>query len=422
MNLLQTLPLKKKTIAFGFALFLLLYLENFGIFSIKISHIWKIILIYFILLTNILRIKINPGLTHQPVPPTIVFGYLYALWPLIISFSVEDPISSLIFAGTRLFPVLVFQYLVLKNLKEQTLVELINTSVIFVALTALPFVLGIIEPIGKTYDIAQLSRVEANSFIGVFQKPHAASLTFFICSIIAIINFFEEDRRKQKILWFCLSIFLINLLLLVYVRAGILAAFLSLICYLILKKKLKVLIWSGIFFLIIYYVFVNVVPDRTSFKLRMMGKSIRTEDQRLNANTLSSGRLKIWSSAIKIFLKQDTINKITGIGLRRMKNEVAVIMKRGHVAHNGFLDELLMHGIVGVSFMILYIVAIFKDIWKNHNKKYQHMGLSLFCGMLFFIFVQGFDAPLQLLMFSPFILLPYCSDRLFRVEISSTKS
>ena len=87
-------------------------------------------------------------------------------------------------------------------------------------------------------------------------------------------------------------------------------------------------------------------------------------------NDGGSGRTKIWMAAFETFKNSNILRIIFGYGhggFRHAVNYVAVGHSSAYEAHNMFINALIEGGILGLIFLTLAFIQVFKYAQKNNN-------------------------------------------------------
>ena len=97
----------------------------------------------------------------------------------------------------------------LQDLASLRVIKVQKAAVLFVALTALPFIFGWLEPLGNAYDLSALDIPRGAAFVGVFQNPHAASVALSMSALLASLFALREVHLRQRFYWTLLAVFLV---------------------------------------------------------------------------------------------------------------------------------------------------------------------------------------------------------------------
>ncbi|WP_221250077.1 O-antigen ligase family protein [Desulfuromonas versatilis] len=359
------------------------------------SHIWKIF-IAFLLIVFIFLLSSKKKFGN--FPNTVIWGYLFAIWPFLVGLSSDNPTYDFFSTGQRFFPILFFHFYCLLNQKINLSTKFLIYFALFVTVSTIPFFLGLTQQIGKTYDLSRLGDYSGHSFVGIFQNPHAASISVSFAFIIIFYFFLNERNKKLK--WFlgttCLFLFYVEIMTMA--RAGYISLaagviFITIKNYKNLRKTI-----SFLFLIFGFGILLYSTIDYSLLETRILGETKYRKSS--DIDSISSGRFGLWADSFSIISNQDFIYFIGGIGLHHyriaMYDEVGVFL----FAHNGYLDELAIYGLIGFMLLVCFLASLAKDIKKSYHKTLGH---SLLLAIIAFNFFQGFSFPLQLIVFSPFI-------------------
>lgn len=387
------------------AVFFVLYLETEIFFGIKFSHLWKGSVATCLILYIIMRtIKYRASLSF-PFPYFISAGYAYSLWPLVVMILHENPVNSLFVTAQRIMPVVAFHYLFVAH--RDKIKKIHRAAIVFVLLSSIPFAVGLLEQKGSYYDLEKIGDVTGGSFVGLFQTSHVASLTFALCLIASICYASTSNDRKTFIIWGAVSPPLFYLLIMSYARSGIFSFLGGLLVLIFAQRRftgsVKILFVASIGVL----VFSMTVPNYENLISRFYGKTVYTKDENYDLNRFSSGRLMLWAASAEIFVDAGLPGWVGGLGEAKFHEEMKKRVGVSLFAHNGFLDEIMLNGLVGAAIFFNLLIAMYKDIIRITADYDRILGLSSFAAYVVFTFFQGFNAPLQLLLLSPYMMIGY---------------
>ncbi|NME72223.1 O-antigen ligase family protein [Flammeovirga aprica] len=361
----------------------ILYFEALSISGVKISLLWKFILI-IIPFTHLFfssKKKIDR------------ITYIYLLFSLSVIINTDvfyhpfDSISDFF----KLLPfVLAYHYG--KILSTNNLLKIIYNVSQFVLLSTIPFQLNLIKPLNSGYDLS-IYGIDKEGFIGIFQNPHSASITLAISLSVYIV--IGQNFSKSKVSYLLLIAFGSFSLYLTYVRTGwaIFIIFISVYNY--KKIKLKSLPALTLLLFILMYSYNYIKENDKTLQYRVSDTTIYNNN---SSNNLGSGRVRFFIAGLEVFYESSFFEKIWGIGNdihERMKPKTNLSIR----THNGYSDVLLMCGIIGFSLFLIfhwhYLIMILKtDSFKFLNLAMfsSYIILNLSQGGNFFIFdiLQGF--------------------------------
>lgn len=225
-------------------------------------------------------------------------------------------------------------------------------------------------------------------------------LYFGLFSVLAAI--ISSDIFKNKYLkkyTVLLLILLINFI--IATRLAFLIVFAILISQAIIDAKrisLKKTFISGAILLI---VFIGLISINEGFRSRFLLNS-KSYDEFVLKFKINEPRYAIWKCAFLISTDNPEFNKLTGFSSndQLFKNLFGCYEKHVYIeakrnwflrdklnTHNQFIHFYLLHGIVGLSFIVL---LIFSFLLYNHNvlSLYLLLSIVLFCTIESFIFRQ----------------------------------
>jgi len=177
-------------------------------------------------------------------------------------------------------------------------------------------------------------------------------------------------------------------------RNGVVAFFCSMLVYLLILKRKKIMGMLPIIFLIITMIVVSTTAFIVSPSIVKTAVS-----ERFNPSTsedlddYTSGRIEIWKNGWKLFVD----SPIIGHG----RNSYMILSQlRGYrhygVAHNEYLRHLAEHGLIGFIVFFLIFFNIFQNIWRSLETTTNPWGKQLyisyiagFCGYMVGMFATN---------------------------------
>ena len=374
-----------KHLIYFFLFFVILYFETLEFGGIKFALIWKGVFIIFILSKFILHKK---SLFSKKY---FFYGYIFNLKKIVTlsSFTSFSP-SLLQLSRSVVFPILL-SYLNSFYSNKKILI-IIKTLPVYIIISTIPFLLGIIEPLKLGYDLSRYG-IDSYGFIGIFQKAHSASMTLAF-SLIIILYFLKYTiSNKQKI--FYLTLILIGLYALVqtYVRTGLAMLIVGvLVIYLYKVKISKMLRFIPLVAIVTVGIF-SFYQSNESLQMRYQEKTIWNQDTTLEYDNIGSGRFKIATYAINNWWNEGVISIFIGLGEELAREKMTKTKGSAVFAHNGFVEILQTDGILGMLLYLNFIFLMFKAITKKINKKSQYykLGMALFFVYLIGMLFQGGD-------------------------------
>lgn len=368
----------------SFLLLAILHFETIYIGPIKVSHLWKGILLGVMLFVVTKTGKLNTRI----YTPLIVLSMIQ----LVNVELINSPINALAASTTTLFlaitGIFVFRYS-----KEQLEKALIYFSVFFVV-CFIPYSLGLLTSVVDGYDLSSFGGT--SGLIGPFQRPHTASLTL-AASLIVLIYFWLAGA-VNKVSFGLIIVFGIYFLFNTYVRTGLAMLLLGLIPITIHFSKKS--IWSLLKIFSITAISASLllafVTSNEVLTKRIKGISqYGAED---NIESLGSGRGAIYINSLKIYSEATLFEKVLGMGSTEQVARINKEIDAEIGSHNAFLDILLTTGALGLFCFLFYLKKMATFIYSA-NSIYKPLGKALFVAYLAMSFVQGYERiPVNILL------------------------
>lgn len=382
-----------KKILLFIVIFLLFYFESEKIGPITFSQVWKIPLFVF-LFTKVIFLGKHKKHTF------IKYSYARAVKNLfnggvLIKYFLE----VVDFIRYMMFP-LMFEYVLsrIKNIKKIQLFLLQFAQ--FVILSGIPFVFGLLESKGRVlYDLDIFQ-----SYTGVFQGAHSASITTAI-AVLVVLSYLKSAPKINGffIVNSVLALFGIYLLYLTFVRTGYLMFVIGLIVLFKPEKiSLKQIITIFILILLLIFGFYYLLQNNELFYNRMF--DIVNGEER----EAGSGRLLFWQIAWDLWLSGNYFELLFGFGLEELTDEMNRKIGLKVFAHNEFFTQLAQNGLIGVIFLIGFLITLFKFIIKRKKNPTYRLALSVFLLYTSLMLTQGgMWFPLDVFMVLVFVKLEF---------------
>lgn len=364
-----------KYIVYGLILLFLFHFETLYIGPIKISHLWKGLVLAYLTYT-VFRKKTKPFIYR----PFLFLAFLQIINVEIIN----NPFNALVnFTTILIIPVLGIY--VLKFNPQQLRNALIFFSSFFI-LSFIPYQLGILEGFKEGYGLESYGGT--SGLIGPFQNPHSASLTLSGALLVVIYFWFQGsfNRFYLTVLFLLGFYFLLN----TYVRTGMAMVALGAVPILFYYSRKKV----TTFFRVMVFGFIFAIIASTwilsneVMMNRITGESIYRKDY--SFETMGSGRGGIYIASLEIFQEASVFEKLMGMGNTKQVEQISRKMGIRIGSHNGFIDTLLTTGLLGLFALIFYLNLVYKVSKKNKNE-FAVLTLSLFFAFLAMTFFQGHE-------------------------------
>src|SRR5690606_5691465 len=104
----------------------------------------------------------------------------------------------------NLFPVFIGLFAISVIKDDQQIQKILKLISMFIAISSIPFHIGILETMGKQYDLSGIYGYEAYGLTGVFQNPSVASLAFAFSGIIGLGAFTSSSHAARRAFWLAL--------------------------------------------------------------------------------------------------------------------------------------------------------------------------------------------------------------------------
>ena len=121
---------------------------------------------------------------------------------------------------------------------------------------------------------------------------------------------------------------------------------------------------------------------------RISGNRISNSEDTFES--MGSGRGRIWLASALVYLDSSSTEKIIGMGELQQKKRIGDLIGINIVSHNGFLDLLLVNGIIGLILFLIFLYRVYKYILAIKSN-YNTLAMSLFILYLTMCFFQGYN-------------------------------
>lgn len=375
-----------KDILFFIFLWLLLYIEPITIGPLKISQIWKAVVVagmFGYLLTKKLPAYVWVGFLFS-------FKYLfYTKMPYGYLTAIQNALEAMIFP---LF--LGFFYIKFRNRPDATerLMHIAILLSLFFIFSAVPFMFGL-----NTFNpVTELDKfgIEGTATKGLFYHIAVSSKMFTIATIV-LINAYKRfsNNFKNKIIWLSAVLLGTWFVYTSWTRTGwfifLVALLISFFYNSSFKKKLVAVIVSVIIFIGIVWVYEN----NQAFRYRLTGGTTYRTDTELSVEQLASSRLPFIMVAIDNLKDEGPLGQWFGYGAQHGIDLFKQKTGMSIMSHNGTTEILESSGILALILYFLFIKNLFKKvirIWNkisNEVKKQSFISMVLFAG--FFLSSHG---------------------------------
>lgn len=307
----------------------------------------------------------------------LLFGLFVA--GMIMSFSMESPISLRSFVN-YLYPIIfVFLTLLVGDKNEINKKQLLTFLKLVIVLVLYAACYAIVMMPEKFLNAMNISGAYGNELSSFFVSNHEYAL-YLSGGIISCIMCLELDKKKAftKVLVYLVIILFLGInLILTFSRTFMLGMLCFFIMYCLLNIKSSfsklALLTAGVVAIAIF-----AIPEYRDFVFEILMKE----------NNLA-GRDELSEYAIQLFRKAEPFEKLFGQGVTRMQYLFATEL--GHASvHNGYLQIMLYFGVVGLAFMICFLltrlIASIKAI-----KKHKFIGIISVAFVLMCVVIMPFN-------------------------------
>tara|TARA_B100000768_G_C11283551_1_gene380307 strand:- start:1135 stop:2361 length:1227 start_codon:yes stop_codon:yes gene_type:complete len=358
--------------------FTIIYFETLEFGEIKFAIIWKGVLIIFMLSKFILYKK---SLFSKKY---FFYGYIFNLKKIVTLSSFTSFLPSLLqLSRSVVFPILL-SYLNSFYSNKKILI-IIKTLPVYIIISTIPFLLGIIEPLKIGYDLSSYG-IDSFGFIGIFQNAHSASMTLAFSLIIILYLIKYTISNNQKIFYYGLIVVGLYALIQTYVRTGLAMLFVGVFVLYLYKVKIIKIVRIIPAAAIILFALFSYYQSNNALQMRFGETNIYKQDVVVGTDNIGSGRLKIASYAINNWVSEGPLSIVFGLGEELAREKMTKTKGSAVFAHNGFVEILQTDGILGMLLYLNFIFLMFKAITKKINKKSQYYKLVL---ALFFVYLTG---------------------------------
>lgn len=365
----------------GLLLLMLFHFESLSIGPVKISHLWKGVLLFYLIVVVLLRNKNIVTFIYKPL-------LLLALFQLLNLEIVNNTFNAVLLFGTTLIMPLLGMYCLRFN--EVQLKRGLLFFASFFILSFVPYELGLLTSFKEGYKLLSYG-VNTNGVIGPFQTVHAASTA--LAGSFLVVLYFWLSKTFNRIYLSVLLILGFYFLVFTYVRTGMAMVVIGAIPIMLyflrqnIKAKLRLVFFGGVLSVLIS----GWVLTNETLQNRIIGKrTVANASEFDSFETYGSGRGLIYMYALETFLEANFLEKMIGIGQTEQKLNMEKKLGSALTPHNGFLLLLLNNGIIGLSLFIFFLKKIWTLISKLHSSQ-NNLLKGLFFAYVLMTFLQNYD-------------------------------
>ena len=358
--------------------FLILYLEPISMGGLTFGILWKLVLMFLIVIQLLLTAKkLGNG-------ELFVFFYMLLAFKMLFNYSIQDyPIETITLSvKTFMFPLLYLYFL--NNFKKETLLFFLKHYAILIILSFVPYILGILTPMGVGYDLSIYGHDGEQGLVGPFLKPHSASISLAFAMIVVTAHIKSENSFTKNLFYIGLIILGFYALIETYVRTGIVIYLVALLYFYLQNINMKkiILIIVTIFSLAGAGLYLMQTSDIV--KMRLEDKNIYVKQ-----DEVGSGRFTYWRSAVENWLHDEPLVILVGLGEEYGMDKMLVSAGMRIFAHNEFFQMLQQEGLIGFSFFLLGLFFISRYISRYKYSIYHRDAKAVFLGMITMMLFQG---------------------------------
>lgn len=361
--------------------FLIFYLEPIILLGIKFAVIWKFFLFIYII------VKFKNSL--KPTDTIGKYGFVYTVKNLFNLSAIRYPLQN------AYHTIVIFNFPFLynwlrNNFTERKLLKMIKRISIYVIISALPFYLRLIEPLGSGVETSTFNKdikYLSYSFSGLFQSAHAAS----IISSFAVLNLVFFYNREKKIVYLFIALLGIVNIYMTYVRTGYVMLILGLLFFVYIgtnyKEKIKALVLIIVAsFTLIYFANTDLLINRL-FNISKYSSS--NEVISYDPEALSSGRTLFWAINLVEWWNSDYLVKVLGLGEDVARDNMEKTIGLRVFSHNGFVDSFIENGIIGLFLFLGMFYYILKLLINNKDSTFFSLAATTALMFILMTFFQG---------------------------------
>lgn len=370
------MPIKiKYYIVLFFPFFLLFYSESIEIGGLRISQLWKIPLVGYLIFYLFQHRRKNAPLWTQAY-------YWLSVKHLFNSGSIKNIFGNIQDGISFLFLPLLYNYFQ-NAIKIGTVSKFLLCICQYFILTNIPFLFFGLQTYKQGVEYGDII-----GYTGIFQNQHAMSTIMGICIIVLLYYFKKEELRN----WI---IKLYNLLLLFlaaysmyrgFARTGWVMCLFG-ILILFLPRNISVKQWIGtlVVLLVLAGGFSFLMITNKDFHDRILDINRVTGKQK----ELGSGRADYIANAWKLYASGNAFELAFGKSMKDLTDYE--YEKTGHhiLAHNGFVTLLATDGALGVLIKLLAMSLLFVFIHRRRTCFSHHAALAFWVMNLSYQLTQG---------------------------------
>ncbi|MGP3699605.1 O-antigen ligase family protein [Rhodobacter sp. NSM] len=237
---------------------------------------------------------------------------------------------------------------------------------VFISLSGIPFVLGVLDPISAGGYELSLFGIDGRGFNGIFFHSHGAAITMGTSAIVLIWAAKRSNGLASSAFLVLLAIFALYCTFQTYARTGYAMAALGLLIVILLP--FNVIRFMAIMPLAAVTIFfaAGAILDNEALLMRLQGQNIYTIASG-SGGDLSSGRIRFWAAGIDSFWDSPPEEWLFGAGPYYGKERMLERVNLRISTHNSFFNALLYSGILGLGIFLTYTLSLVRMAWRGRR-------------------------------------------------------
>jgi O-antigen ligase len=365
--------LQKNDVKIAFCVMAILvasHFDNVIIGGVRFSLLWKAIalglIIYFV---------------KQPFVPR---AYVLLFILLVMHFASMTADAFGTYASSSLWMItLIVVTMFFRQIDGAVAEKFLKTLAVGTILSFIPFHLGILQSGGYGYDLSIYGGTRG--LFGVFQNPHAASISLAL-SIIAVLILCR--LRSLPVL----AVLALGLYFLVLsgVRTGVVMLGVGVLSLSLARGFVRLAITILATFVIGLSVATFIGDEaRAVIENRLFDRTLYSTS---DTGFTGSGRTAIYGAALAIFLSDfNFMAMLLGAGVGAIPEMMWKYTGMAVGTHNAFLDALLRYGFIGFILFCSFHFILFSSVLKRVKGRMRDLALTFYPAFALMAFVQGID-------------------------------
>lgn len=358
--------------------FFLFYSEGIDIGGMTVSQLWKMpLIVYMVFFIAISRRK------HRR-PSFIRLYYGISIKNLINSGIATNFISNVQEGLRYIFVPLIYDSFFLSKKDINGLYDILLRIAQYFVLTNIPFLFFGLKSLSEGMEYGDFM-----AYTGIFQNQHAMSVIMAIC-ILTILHSFKRYGfslfRIGTLYNVALLVMAFYSMFLGFARTGwLMCIFGIIILFLPQKISIKQLAVMGFFICALAGGIIYMMNNNELFHDRVLGIDVETGKQL----DVGSGRGDYMTHAIEYYKEGNFMEWIFGRSMKGLKDYEYIKTGMNITSHNGFVNMLVVNGIVGIILMIWCLIAMLLWIRKRKYCSGNRLALAVWFMNLSFQLTQG---------------------------------